>query len=531
MREPFADDHILLATLPPSQGQRRLALAIVAALLAAFAATAPFTSVKLPRIDAFVPILVTALVINDLLTSVLIFVQFSIVNQRGLLALAAGYLFTALIIVPYALTFPGLFAPTGLLGAGLQSTVWLYVVWHIALPSSVIVYTALKGADRTASVSPGSARADICLSIAAVFAVVCAVTWIVTAHESLLPDIFIDRTRMSSAAQVVSAAMLSIGTLALVMLWIRKSSVLDLWIMVALCAWLLEITLAALLTTDRFNLGWYMGRTYALIAASAVLIMLLSETTTLYTHLARADMRQRRERGGRQIAMDAMAASIAHEVNQPLAAIALNSQAALRFLARTPPNIDEVRAALEKIAGDSLRGSGVIASVRAMFKKDSHARVWCGVNDIVRDALGMVDVDLRTQHVSVATELQESLPRVLGDRVQLQEVFLNLLMNAIEAMHAVAGPANVMRIRSDMTQDAAGVLVTIEDSGTGIANDARDRIFEPFFTTKAAGTGMGLAICRSIIEVHGGRLWASPANPHGSVFHVVLPVGDAAGGP
>src|ERR1700681_3152539 len=124
MGEPFDEDHILLATLPPSPGQRRLALVTVAALLAAFAATAPFTSVKLPRIDAFVPALAIAILINDLVIAALIFAQFSIVSWRALLVLAAGYLFSALMVVPYALTFPGLFSPTGLLGAGLQSTAW-----------------------------------------------------------------------------------------------------------------------------------------------------------------------------------------------------------------------------------------------------------------------------------------------------------------------------------------------------------------------------------------------------------------------
>jgi signal transduction histidine kinase len=531
MRESFEDSKILLATLPPSRRQLRLALAVMAALLAAFAVTAPFGSVRLPRIDAFVPAQVSVVFVNDLVTSVLMFAQFSIVSRRALLALAIGYLFSALMVIPYALTFPGLISPTGLFGAGLQTTVWLYVIWHAALPLSVLAYAAIRRPDRKASVSRRSARADIGTSVAIVMAAVCMFTWIATAQHALLPVLFLDREHMGSAAYFAAGSMLSVGTLALVVLCIRMSSVLDLWIMVSLCAWLLEVALSALLMSERFDLGWYMGRIYALIAASVVLMMLLSEITALYAHLARAVMRQRGERGGRQLAMDAMAASIAHEVNQPLAAIALNGQAALRFLARTPPNIDEVRAALGHIVGDSLRGSDVIASVRAMFKKDSHARIWCGVNDIVREALGMVDVDLRTRHISVATELHEGLPRVLGDRVQLQEVFLNLLVNAMEAMHAVPGPAHVLRVRSDVTEDGAGILVTIEDSGPGIENDAKDRIFEPFFTTKAAGTGMGLAICRSIIEVQGGRLWASPANPHGSVFHVVLPAGDAGGHP
>jgi signal transduction histidine kinase len=300
--------------------------------------------------------------------------------------------------------------------------------------------------------------------------------------------------------------------------------------MVTIIAWLLEIALQALLSADRFSLGFYMGRIYSLIVGSIVLIMLLLETTTLYAHLARAALRQRREREGRQLAMDAMAATIAHEVNQPLGAISLYGQAALRFLAETPPNIGEVRTGLEHIVSDSARGSEVIASLRAMFKKASHERIRCSVNDLVQEVLRMVDVELRTQRVSVSPELHEGLSQVLADRVQLQEVFLNLIMNAIEAMRTVTDRAHLLRIRSSISEDARGILVTIEDSGVGIGKEDRDRIFEPFFSTKSTGTGMGLAICRSIIESHGGRLWASTAIAHGSIFHVVLPGVDTVRG-
>jgi signal transduction histidine kinase len=237
-----------------------------------------------------------------------------------------------------------------------------------------------------------------------------------------------------------------------------------------------------------FSLGWYAGRAYSLIATVFILVVLLSETTTLYASLARSAMRQRGERNAQQIAMDAMAASIAHEVNQPLSAIALGSQTALRFLEMTPPNIDEARVSPEAIVNDSVRGSEVIASLRAMFKKGAHGRAWLDVNDLLREVLTMVDVDLRAQRVTTSTELRESLPRLRADRGQLQQVFLNLTMNAIEAMHPVSDRVRLLRVRSDIVQDSSGVLVTIEDSGTGIDKKDKDRIFEPFFTTKSTGS-------------------------------------------
>jgi len=195
----------------------------------------------------------------------------------------------------------------------------------------------------------------------------------------------------------------------------------------------------------------------------------------------------------------------------------------LDFLAETPPNIDKARAAFEAIANDGIRAGTVIASLRAMFKKDTHQRVRFDLNDLLREVLTLVDVDLRAQRVLVSTELCDGLPQLLADRVQLQQVFLNLITNAIEAMRFVTDRARLLRIKSDFIQESSGVLVTIEDSGRGIERKDKDRIFEPFFTTKSAGTGIGLAICRSIIEAHGGHIRASANHPHGTIFHVALP--------
>ena len=221
-----------------------------------------------------------------------------------------------------------------------------------------------------------------------------------------------------------------------------------------------------------------------------------------------------------------MAASIAHEVNQPLAASALNSQAALRYLTQTPPNIDQVRDALEAITRDSIRGAEVITSLRTMFKKGAHGSVRFDVNDLIREVVAMVDVDLRTQRVAVATELREGLPPLLADRGQLQQVFLNLVMNAIEAMHSVTDRARQLRVRSEVIQKSSGVLVSVEDSGSGIDRKDKERIFEPFFTTKSTGTGIGLTICRSIIESHDGTLRVSANKPYGTIFQVALPSDD-----
>jgi signal transduction histidine kinase len=240
----------------------------------------------------------------------------------------------------------------------------------------------------------------------------------------------------------------------------------------------------------------------------------------------RSVMKPRLDREGRQTAMDVMAASIAHEINQPLGAMVTNANAALRWIANATPDLDEARAALTRIVKDGQRANQIIGAIRSMFKKDIHGRAQLGVNDLVREVAKMMEVDLRTQRVSISLELREGLPQLVADRGQLQQVFINLCANAIEAMRSV-DRARLLRIKSDIIKESSHVLVTIEDSGTGIDGKNRDRIFEPFFTTKSSGTGIGLTICRSIIESHGGGLQVSVNHPYGTIFHVALPSRDS----
>jgi PAS domain S-box-containing protein len=227
-------------------------------------------------------------------------------------------------------------------------------------------------------------------------------------------------------------------------------------------------------------------------------------------------------RVARLTTMGEMAASIAHEINQPLAAIVANGNAGLRWLANATPDIDEVRATLKRIVSDGHRAGRVISGVRTMFKKNSQAKVTVDVNDLIQEVLALVRVELDNRRVSVRTDL-ERLPQVVVDRVQMQQVILNLIMNALDAMASVNGRARVLRLRSER-REPGGVMVTVQDTGIGIDKQDMDRIFAPFFTTKSQGMGMGLSICRSVVEAHGGRLTASHGYPYGSVFQVILPI-------
>ena len=233
-------------------------------------------------------------------------------------------------------------------------------------------------------------------------------------------------------------------------------------------------------------------------------------------------------RVSRLTTMGAMTASIAHEINQPLAAIVANGNAGLRWLANASPDLDEVRASLKRIVSDGHRASQVIGSIRAMFRKDSQERIDVSLNDLVHEVTALVQAEIQSRRVTLKTELLQELPPVVADRVQLRQVFLNLMVNAIEAMGSVTHRARLLLVKSEI-HEPDGVLITVQDSGIGIGPTEMERIFDAFFTTKSDGMGMGLAISRSIIEAHGGRLWASPGTPHGSVFYFVLPCGRVSG--
>jgi len=214
-----------------------------------------------------------------------------------------------------------------------------------------------------------------------------------------------------------------------------------------------------------------------------------------------------------------LSASIAHEINQPITGIVLKASAGLRWLAADKPDVDKVRNVLSDIVGAGQRAGDIINSVRAMFKKDENAKAPINLNNLVNTVLALLRLDLQKDGVRVETRLDEELPAVTGDPVQLQQVILNLIVNAADAMRA--GEPRVLKIQT--SRIAGRAHVSIEDTGPGVADSDRARIFNPLFTTKAGGMGMGLSICRSIIENHGGRIWVEAVTGPGAIFQFELP--------
>jgi len=538
MAESFRDDPPqwlrgepqVLANVAPTAAQRRLAHLLLFALLAILAATWPFATIRLPEIDAFVPSLAAALFISDCVTAVLLFGQFSILRQRALLVIANGYLFSSLIVIAHALAFPGAFSRTGLFGAGLQSAVWLYWFWHSGLPLAIIGYALLKDSDRPIGV--GATRRAIGVNVAAVVGLVAGMFWFVTQYHALLPVTFVDVHPLSLFRRVIGGVVVMVlGCVALWLLWTRRRTLLDEWLMVALCALVIEVALASILSGDRYTVSWYAGRFYQLVTATVVMVVLLSETTTLYVDVARSATREAERRyreiemelahANRVATMGQLSASIAHEVSQPIAGTITNARAALRLLDTEPLNVDGFRRALERIVRDGNRAGEVVDRVRALVKKAPPRKDVLDVNEAIVEIVRLTHGEVAKHGASVETRLAHEMPQVEGDRVQLQQVMLNLIINAAEAMSAAPQGARHLTITTSRTASGE-VLVAVQDSGPGIDPANVAGIFGAFYTTKPDGLGMGLSICRTIVEAHGGQLWATNESD-GAVFRFTLP--------
>jgi C4-dicarboxylate-specific signal transduction histidine kinase len=253
----------------------------------------------------------------------------------------------------------------------------------------------------------------------------------------------------------------------------------------------------------------------------------------LYGRLANAYLLLRRERADRLSGADAATAAIAHELRQPLAAIATQGAAGLNWLKKTPPELNRIRTCLESVINACHRAEKTVASVRGLFKKTVVQRATVQVNDVVQEVLDLVQDDLRVGEIAVAAEYQYNLPEIHAARTQIQQLILNLVKNAIEAMRSA--PPGKKRLRlATSSHEKSGVSVYVHDSGAGITVENRDRIFHPFFTTKPTGMGLGLSICRAIAEEHGGQLRLSKTDARGTSFELILPLGsltDAHTGP
>ena len=530
---------IFLSTLPAGRTNQRLATAVVVVSSAVFVLAAPFAQTQLAQVWAFIPIYESVLVINDLITAVLLFGQFAILRSRALLVLAAGYLFTAFLTVSHALTFPGLFSPTGLLGAGAQSTAWLYMFWHGGFPLFVIGYSLLKKRDES-GVGVRSTFA-ILATIGIVIAVVCGLTLLATAGQAALPAIMVGN-RYTPAMVVVVTSTWMLSFVALVFLWRRRPhSVLDVWLMVVMCVWIFDIALSAVLNAGRFDLGFYAGRIYGLLAASFVLIVLLLENGVLYARLVESYEGERRER--RRVEektaelaevnkeLDAFSYTVSHDLRTPVRAVdgfarVLEEDYKERLDAEGRRLLTVVRESAQRM-GQLIEDLLAFARLGRQPLKTRRVELEALVNQTIAEL--RIGREARRIDFAVGT-----LGAVEADPALLKQAFANLIGNAIKFTRDKDPAVIEVGRREEGGPEDAGVVYYVKDNGAGFDMRYYDKLFGVFQRLHRVedfeGTGVGLATVQKIITRHGGRVWADSAPGAGATFYFTLQPGSMASG-
>jgi PAS domain S-box-containing protein len=433
--------------LPASSRDRTAALAVVGISSVLFACAVPFAGVPLAPVPEFVASYQSALTINDLITAILLFSQFGILRSRALLLLASGYLFTAGAAIVHALTFPGLFAPAGLLDAGPQTTVWLYMIWHAGFPLLVLGYALLKDKDGGAKIRRSAGRAILGSAIA-VGVAISALAWVVTARHDMLPTLLSGGHYTSTMIGVVSAVW-SLSLAALLVLWFRRPhSVIDVWLMVVLCAWLFDIALSAIVNVARFDLGFYVGRIYGLCAASFVLAVLLIDNVALQAQLSRLLGTLRRQAASerdRHTERERLFSAVVESSNDAIITKALDgtitgwNRAAERLFGFTaaeavgnridiivpPDRRAEVREILDRMA----RGETIEHYETLRLHKDGgEVHVSLGVSPIRSSAGEIVGASKIARDISESKRTQKALNQEIEERRRIFETSQDLIL-------------------------------------------------------------------------------------------------------
>jgi len=566
---------ILLATWPAEASERRAARLVLLLSLLVFAVAVPWATLPLPQVWAFIPAYESALVLSDAITAVLLFGQFRITRSRAMLILASGYLFTALTTVVHGLTFPGAVTPTGLLGAGPQTTAWLYMIWHGGFPLFVIGFALARGRSPAIEADAVGGVRAIFVAAGLVTAAVLGLTLVVTAGQAALPALMSGSHYAPSLILVVGLVWFaSLAALGLLYWRRRPSTVLDLWLMVVMCAWLLDIALSAMLNAGRFDLGFYAGRVYGLLAASFVLGRLLLENGRLYARLVEVHGQERQRSADlRQLTLRLESNNVQlEEFNARL-------QEQSRFKSEFLSNMShELRTPLNAIIGFSeLLKEGMAGGLSDqqrgyaghIFKSGHHLLAL--INDVLDlSKIEAGKVDIRIERVDLEAALAEALtmlnvrareheirlvaqhlntPRSLGaDRRRLRQILLNLLSNAIKfspnggtvaiavhdvdrsrAANGLPGFDDGMRMPLAASEFDRFVEISVTDSGIGIGADDLPRLFAPFtqvenvLTQAAEGTGLGLMMVHRLAELHCGAVAVTSELGRGSCFTVWLP--------
>lgn len=503
---------LFISTLPPTATERRLAVTVVVVSCAVFLLSVPFAKVPLTPLPVFVAIYQSILVVSDLITAVLLFGNASILRSRPLMILASGYLFTGAMAIAHMLTFPGLFAPAGLLGAGPQSTAWLYMFWHAGFPLTVMAYFRFDGA--TTQRPPWQA---ILACVLLVLALAAGLVLLTNENASALPSIM----RGSHYTGVMIFVVGSVwGLIFIAAAWSwrrRRRSVLDLWMMVVMFAWLFDVALSAVLNAGRFDVGFYLGRLSGLLASVVVLVVLLNHTLTLYSELASTATAL--ELSNQEL--DAFAYAVSHDLRAPLRAMEGFSQALVEDYGTTLAG--EAREFLDEIIGASRKMAELIDAILTL-SRTTRCEVACEPVDISAMAGRLLASLARTEpQRPVTTEVEPGLV-VMGDPRMLETAMTNLLGNAWK----YGGNTSFLEIRVYSERRDGQRWICIADNGAGFDMKHAARLFRPFQRLhrqdEFPGTGIGLATVQRVIRRHGGDIEARGEPGRGATFCFTLPM-------
>ena len=531
-----------LATGETTTVERRIALAVAIVSVVVFIAAVPFARVKLIEIPAFIPAYVTSLVVVSLVTAVILLGQFLRLHSLALLALCSAYFFDAFIAVFYELSFPGTFGPQGIIGGGQQTTAWLYAFWHAGMPLFVIAYAIF---DRRSGHTVTNMRLAVVASTALVLASVAVFVVAATIFQDYLPPIMSGGKKITSGYYVLGAAWL-FGFAALYVMW-RKGmrNSLDVWVTLAMLAWVCDVGLAAAFNGQRYDLGYYAGRFYGFAAISFVLVAMLIETTGLHSRVAKraerlsdevkrstarmASTEAQLRQAQKMEAIGALTGGIAHDFNNLLAVIIGN----LDLLVASRGEDSEV----QEFAGEALsaaeRGADLTRRLLAFARRQPLQPRHVDLNDLIAAITRLLGRTLG-ETIEISLDPDPDLWPVVVDPAQFDAALANLATNARDAMPnggsliIVTGnrflDADYATAHPDVTAGEYA-MVEVSDTGSGMSAEIMSRVFEPFFTTKDAGkgTGLGLSMVYGFVRQSGGHINLYSEAGIGTTFRLYLP--------